>query len=160
MCCTALAQSLQQPLSAAPPSSKNQIWMWFAFPDKLQCLGLPQVCPWGGIPSLGISARLSCHTGIITLVQNSPIICLSWEQETVGCDFLALQIARDLIISAQYKLRMLGMPPEGQCKWFVKIQVFSWMSAFQSLNSQRNIASSTIMHSVKQLLQDFHKYSR
>jgi hypothetical protein len=54
------------------------------------------------------------HTGILLFVQNSPILWLSCQQNTVetstfGSEFVALQTARDLIISMRYKLRMFGI---------------------------------------------------
>jgi hypothetical protein len=58
------------------------------------------------------------HTGILLFVQNSPILWLSCQQNTVetstfGSEFVALWTACDLIISMHYKLRMFGIPIEG-----------------------------------------------
>jgi hypothetical protein len=58
------------------------------------------------------------HTSILLFVQNSPIQWSSKRQNTVetstfGSEFVALQTARDLIISMRYKLRMFGIPIDG-----------------------------------------------
>ena len=58
------------------------------------------------------------RTGILLFVQNSPIQRLSKRQNTVetstfGSEFVALQTARDMIISMRYKLRMFGVPLNG-----------------------------------------------
>ncbi len=58
------------------------------------------------------------HTGIIIYVQNEPIIWYSKRQNTVesssfGSEFVALRIARDLVVILRYKLRSFGIPIEG-----------------------------------------------
>jgi hypothetical protein len=65
------------------------------------------------------------HTGILLLVQNSPISWLSQRQNkvetsTFGSEFVALQTARDLIISTRYYklVRMFGIPIEGPAQVF------------------------------------------
>jgi hypothetical protein len=51
-------------------------------------------------------------------VQNAPIIWFSKRQNTVesssfGSEFVALWIAKELLVALQYKLRMFGVPIEG-----------------------------------------------
>ena len=63
------------------------------------------------------------HTGILMYVQNSPILWLSQQQNTVetstfGSEFVALRVARDLIVAMRYKLRMFGVPLEGPAQVF------------------------------------------
>jgi hypothetical protein len=63
------------------------------------------------------------HTVILLLVQNSPILWLSCQQNTVetssfGSEFVALQTACDLIISMCYKLRIFGILIEGPAQVF------------------------------------------
>ena len=58
------------------------------------------------------------HTGILIYVMNAPIIWFSKKQNTVesstfGSEFVALRVARDLIVSLRYKLRMFGVPLDG-----------------------------------------------
>ena len=55
------------------------------------------------------------HTGILIFVQNAPIIWYSKKQNTVetssfGSEFVAMRIAKELIVSLRYKLRMFGVP--------------------------------------------------
>jgi hypothetical protein len=87
-----------------------------------------------GMPEpLGKSAHTTCfvdanhagnvvtrrsHTGVLIYVMNAPIIWFSKKQNTVesstfGSEFVALRIARDLIVALRYKLRMFGVPLDG-----------------------------------------------
>ena len=55
------------------------------------------------------------HSGILIYVQNAPIIWFSKRQNTVesssfGSEFVALRIAKDLVVALRYKLRMFGVP--------------------------------------------------
>ena len=55
------------------------------------------------------------HTGIIIYLNNAPITWFSKRQNTVesssfGSEFVALQIATDLIEAMRYKLKMFGVP--------------------------------------------------
>jgi hypothetical protein len=63
------------------------------------------------------------HTGILIFVQNAPIIWFSKRQNTVesssfGSEFVALRIAKDLIVALRYKLRMFGVPIDGPTNVF------------------------------------------
>ena len=63
------------------------------------------------------------HTGVLIFVQNAPIIWFSKRQNTVesssfGSEFVALRIAKDLIVALRYKLRMFGVPIEGPANIF------------------------------------------
>ena len=58
------------------------------------------------------------HTGIIIYVQNAPTIWYSKRQNTVesssfGSEFVALRIAKELIVALRFKLRSFGVPIEG-----------------------------------------------
>jgi len=66
--------------------------------------------------------RLTCwsQTGIFIFLDRAPIVWYSKKQNTVesstfGSEFVALQIAVDLIVSLQYKLRMMGIPVLTPC---------------------------------------------
>ena len=63
------------------------------------------------------------HTGILIYVQNAPIIWFSKRQNTVesssfGSEFVALRIAKEMLVALRYKLRMFGVPLEGPCNVF------------------------------------------
>ena len=56
-------------------------------------------------------------TGIILLINNTPLVWISKHQKTVemsiyGSELVAAQIATELIIEMHYKLRMLGVKVE------------------------------------------------
>lgn len=58
------------------------------------------------------------HTGILIYVQNAPILWFSKKQNTVesssfGSEFVALRIAKEMIVGLRYKLRMFGVPLRG-----------------------------------------------
>jgi len=58
------------------------------------------------------------HTGILIFVQNAPIIFYSKRQNTVetstfGSEFVAMRIAKEMIVALRYKLRMFGVPIDG-----------------------------------------------
>ena len=61
------------------------------------------------------------HTGIIIFVNQAPILWYSKRQNTVesstfGSEFVALKIAIELIESLVYKLRMFGVPIDGEAR--------------------------------------------
>jgi hypothetical protein len=64
------------------------------------------------------------HTGILIYVQNAPIIWFSKRQNTVesssfGSEFVALRIAKEMLVALRYKLRLFGVPIEdGPCNVF------------------------------------------
>ena len=63
------------------------------------------------------------HTGIIIMINMSPIIWFSKRQNTVetstfGSEFIALKIATELTESLRYKLRMFGVPISGPARVF------------------------------------------
>ena len=63
------------------------------------------------------------HTGIIMYCNTAPIIWYSKRQNTVesstfGSEFVALKIATELIEGLRYKLRMFGVPIEGEARVF------------------------------------------
>jgi hypothetical protein len=63
-----------------------------------------------------ITRRL--HTGILIFVQNAPIIYYSKRQHTVetstfGSEFVAMKVAKELIVALRYKLGMFGVPITG-----------------------------------------------
>jgi len=58
------------------------------------------------------------HTGILIFVQNAPILWYSKKQNTIesssfGSEFVALRIAKEMIVALRYKLRMFGIPLRG-----------------------------------------------
>ena len=55
------------------------------------------------------------HKGVLIYIMNTPIIWFLKKQNTVesstfGSEFVAMQIARDLIVALRYKLRIFGVP--------------------------------------------------
>ena len=63
------------------------------------------------------------HTGIIIMVNMSPVVWYSKRQNTVetstfGSEIVALRIAVELIDSLRYKLRMFGVPLSGPARVF------------------------------------------
>ena len=63
------------------------------------------------------------HTGIIIYVNQAPIMWYSKKQNTIetstfGSEFVALKIAVKLVESLIYKLRMFGVPIEGEARIF------------------------------------------
>ena len=57
------------------------------------------------------------HTGILIYVQNASIIWFSKRQNTVesssfGSEFVALRMAKDMVVVLRYKLRMFGVPAD------------------------------------------------
>ena len=61
------------------------------------------------------------HTGIIIYVNSAPIMWYSKRQNTVesstfGSELIAMKQATDMIESLFYKLRMFGVPIEGECR--------------------------------------------
>ena len=59
------------------------------------------------------------QTGVLIYAMNAPIIWFSKNQNTVdssmfGYEFVAMRITRDLIVALSYKLRMFGVPLDGQ----------------------------------------------
>jgi hypothetical protein len=67
------------------------------------------------------------HSGILIYVQNAPIILLSKRQNTVesasfGSEFIALRIAKDLVVALRYKLCMFGVELKGPADVFCNNQ--------------------------------------
>jgi hypothetical protein len=86
------------------------------------------------------------HTCILIFVQNAPVIWLSKRQNTVelssfGSEFVALRIAKDLLVALRYKLRMFGVPIEGPSNVFCDNNgVVKNTSIPQSMLSKKHIA--------------------
>jgi hypothetical protein len=58
------------------------------------------------------------HTGILMFLNKAPIIWYSKRQNTVetstfGSEFVAMRIAKEMIVSLRFKLRMFGIPIDG-----------------------------------------------
>ena len=63
------------------------------------------------------------HTGILIYCQNAPIMWYSKRQNTVesssfGSEFIALRVAKEMIVALRYKLRMFGVPVFGPTNVF------------------------------------------
>ena len=63
------------------------------------------------------------HTGILIFLNKAPIIWYSKRQNTVeastfGSEFIAMRIAKEMIVALRYKLRMFGIPVEGPANVF------------------------------------------
>ena len=61
---------------------------------------------------------MGSHTGIIIFVNNTPIICYSKLQNTVesssfGSEFIASQIATEMVEGLMYKIHMFGLAIDG-----------------------------------------------
>ena len=114
------------------PSCRNQAtfhrhcdWSEY-FPDALE--DVPPKAP----PPFGTTVHLTAYvdadhardnvtrrsvTGIILLLNNTPIAWISKRQRTVetstfGSEMIAARVAVDLIVEMRYKLRCLGLPVE------------------------------------------------
>jgi hypothetical protein len=113
------------PVPVAPTQAKPN---WSSFYDNLEeelPLRMPE--PLGNAVNIHVFAGanhsgnvVTCcsHTGILVFVQNSPIIWISRQQNTVetstfGSEFVALRNDRDVIIALRHKLRMFGVPLDG-----------------------------------------------
>ena len=63
------------------------------------------------------------QTGILLYCNSAPIVWYSKRQSTCetstfGSEFVALRIATELVISLRYKLRMFGIPIQGEANMF------------------------------------------
>jgi hypothetical protein len=63
------------------------------------------------------------HTGILLYVNNAPVQWYSKRQNTVesssfGSEFVALRVAKEMIVALRYKLRMFGVPISGATNVF------------------------------------------
>ena len=63
------------------------------------------------------------HTGVILFINKAPILWFSKRQNTVetstfGSEIVAMRIAIELIEGMRYKLRMMGVPIDGECSLF------------------------------------------
>jgi len=94
--------------------------------------------PWHMPKPLGVPVRIGCfvdanhagnlltrrsHTGILIFVMNAPIPWLSKRQNTVesstfGSEFVALRLAKEMLVALRYKLRMFGVPIMGPADVF------------------------------------------
>jgi len=93
---------------------------------------------------LGSPARIGCfvdanhagnlltrrsHTGILVFIMNAPILWLSKRQNTVesstfGSKFVALHLAKEMLVALCYKLRMFEVPIDGYSAGRLRMQVF------------------------------------
>jgi len=117
----------EPPIRAHAKITKGQNWIEF-YPDAEEDV------PPDMLPPLGDEATLTVYvdadharnqvtrrsvTGIVLLVNNTPLVWISKRQKTVetstyGSEMVAAQIAIDLIIEMRYKFRMLGIKLEKQ----------------------------------------------
>jgi len=104
----------------------NEDWKEF-YPDAAELLS-PRQPPPRGKPVVvscfcdanhagNVITRRS-HTGILIYVNNAPIMWYSKRQNTVesstfGSEFVAMRIAKEIIVALRYKLRMFGLPIMG-----------------------------------------------
>ena len=63
------------------------------------------------------------HNGVLIYCQNAQVIWYSKRQNTVefssfGSEFIALRVAKEMIVAMQYKLRMFGIPVYGPANEF------------------------------------------
>ena len=63
------------------------------------------------------------HTGILIMLNNAPVIWYSKRQKTVeastfGSEFIAMRLAKEMIVALRYKLRMFGVPINGPANVF------------------------------------------
>ncbi len=120
-----LIDTSQPPVRKTAVVTKGQNWVEF-YPDACEDLPHDMLKPKGGL------STLTCYvdadhardkltrrsvTGIVLLLNNTPIVWLSKRQKTVetstyGSELIASRIAVDLILSMRYKLRMLGLTLE------------------------------------------------
>jgi hypothetical protein len=72
---------------------------------------------------MSVSNTLITHNGVILYINRAPIIWYCKRQNTVesstfGSEFIAMEIAVELIEGLRYKLRMMGVPIEDPCNVF------------------------------------------
>lgn len=111
---------------------ERAVYMKELYPDSID--NLPHDMP----EALGEGLNISCfgdadhagnkitrksHTGIIIFLNNAPIIWYSKRQNTVesstfGSELIALKQAVDMIKGLIYKLRMFGIPIDGEARIF------------------------------------------
>ena len=107
--------------------TKGQNWIEF-YPDAEEDIPMKMPDPMGNEAQLTVyvdadhardQVTRRSVTGIILLVNNTPLIWISKRQKTVesstyGSELVAARIAIDLIIEMRYKFRMLGIHLEKQ----------------------------------------------
>ena len=100
------------------------------YPDATQLMPYDMPTPLGNSVSVtcfvdadhaGNKVTRRSHTGIIIFVNSAPIVWYSKRQNTVesstfGSEIVALKQASDMIESILYKLRMFGIPVEGEVR--------------------------------------------
>lgn len=105
--------------------TKHQSWSEF-YPDAQEDVPHDMPKPLGCLATITVfvdadhardQATRRSVTGIILLVNNTPLVWVSKRQKTVetstyGSELVAARIAVDLIMEMRYKLRMLGVPLE------------------------------------------------
>ena len=92
------------------------------------------------------------HTGILVDLNNSLIICFSKQQNKVepssfGSKFVALIIAKELLVSLRYKLRMFDMTIDGPADFFiqsVREKEFDITTFSAEQEAQCNISSQSL----------------
>ena len=70
------------------------------------------------------------QTGVLLYLQKAPIIWYSKRQNTVesstfGSEFVAMKTAIEMIEAFRYKLRMMGIPLDGETNVFVTMWRYS-----------------------------------
>ena len=120
-----IVDTKEAPIRSKATFNLGHNWIEF-YPDA--CEELPYDMP---VPH-GPKAQLTCYvdadhardkvtcrsvTGIVLLINNTPIYWMSKRQKTVetstyGSELVAARIAVDLLIEMRYKIRMLGVPLE------------------------------------------------
>jgi hypothetical protein len=107
--------------------TKGQNWIEF-YPDAEEDIPSDILTPMGAEATLTVyvdadhardKVTRRSVTGIVLLVNNTPLVWISKRQKTVetstyGSEMVAARIAIDLIIEMRYKLRMLGIKLEDQ----------------------------------------------
>jgi hypothetical protein len=113
--------------------SRFRVVDWSEFyPDAVEAIPQDAPEPRGGSDVISCfldSDHAGCrltrrfHTGVLILVNNAPILWHSKRQNTVesltfGSEFVALQMAVDMIKGLRYKLRIMGIPLDGPTSVF------------------------------------------
>jgi hypothetical protein len=105
--------------------TKGQNWIEF-YPDAEEDIPYDMLTPVGGEATMTVyvdadhardQVTRRSVTGIILLVNNTPLVWISKRQKTVesstyGSELVAARVAIDLIIEMRYKFRMLGVNME------------------------------------------------
>ena len=86
------------------------------------------------------------HTGALLMINSAPVTWLSRKQtvvesSTFGAEFIALKTALDLVEALVYKLRMLGVPIDGEARVFCDNEAVVKSGSFPEITLKKKTSS-------------------